>query len=189
MSPPYAACLRHATAGRTSGNQAVPAGPPRCGSTAGPSRELSADDIVCVGEVLLAASGIGWTPVHGRLTGVRTGEHGTRPTSHSSMPRARGRWRPEGPSREPGGAPEDTASLAGHGNDDTGECGAPLTLGPQHDPYQTTCDQAEGHYPETSHAGPHPLGTRPGDRIAWRGGGRCVGDPLPYESTSEAWQE
>jgi len=114
--------------------------------------------------------------------------NGTR-TSHSSMPRARGRWRPEGPSREPAGAPEDTMLMAGRGNDDMGECGAPLTLGPQHDPYQTACDQAEGHYPGTDHAGPHPLGTRPGDRITWRGGGRCAGDPLPYEITSEAWQE
>jgi hypothetical protein len=70
-----------------------------------------------------------------------------------------------------------------------GQCGAPLTLGPRHDPYQTTCDQAEGHYPGTGHTGPHPLGTRPGDRITWRGGGRCAGDPLPHEITSEAWQE
>lgn len=87
------------------------------------------------------------------------------------------------------GAPGGATLLAGRGNAGTGECGAPLTLGPQHDPYQTTCDQAESHFPGTDHAGPHPLGTRPGDRITWRGGGRCAGDPLPYEITSEAWQE
>jgi hypothetical protein len=134
-------------------------------------RSLSVGDIVSVGEAALAVDRIGWTPVHGGLTEVRTCEHGTSP-----LPAA-------------GRAPECAALPAGRGNAGTGECGAPLTLGPQHDPYRTTCDQAEGHYPGTDHTGPHPLGTRPGDRITWQGGGRCAGDSLPYEITSEAWQE
>jgi hypothetical protein len=48
-------------------------------NTAEPSGELSVGDIVCVGEVPLAVGRIGWTPVHGGLTEVRTCEHGTNP--------------------------------------------------------------------------------------------------------------
>ena len=52
------------------------------GNTAEPSRELSVGDVVAVaadGEVRLAVAKIGWTPVPGPLTEVRTSEHGTRP--------------------------------------------------------------------------------------------------------------
>ena len=42
-------------------------------------RSLSKGDVVVVGEVALAVAGIGWTPVRGGLTEVRTSEHGTRP--------------------------------------------------------------------------------------------------------------
>jgi hypothetical protein len=45
-------------------------------------RSLSVGDVVAVeldGEVRLAVAGIGWTPVPGPLTEVRTSEHGTRP--------------------------------------------------------------------------------------------------------------
>jgi hypothetical protein len=42
-------------------------------------RSISVGDIVCAGEVALAVDRIGWTPVHGGLTEVRTCEHGTSP--------------------------------------------------------------------------------------------------------------
>ncbi|HEY1822314.1 MAG TPA: hypothetical protein VGG83_20505 [Trebonia sp.] len=51
-------------------------------NTAEPSGELSVGDVVAValdGEVRLAVAKIGWTPVPGPLTEVRTSEHGTRP--------------------------------------------------------------------------------------------------------------
>jgi hypothetical protein len=48
-------------------------------NTAELSGELSVGDIVCAGEVALAVDRIGWTPVHGGLTEVRTCEHGTGP--------------------------------------------------------------------------------------------------------------
>jgi hypothetical protein len=51
-------------------------------NTAGPSGELSVGDVVAVtadGEVRLAVARIGWAPVPGPLTEVRTSEHGTRP--------------------------------------------------------------------------------------------------------------
>jgi hypothetical protein len=48
-------------------------------NTAELSGELSVGDIVCVGEVPLAVGRIGWAPVHGGLTEVRTREHGTNP--------------------------------------------------------------------------------------------------------------
>ena len=48
-------------------------------NTAEPSGELSKGDVVVVGEVPLAVAGVGWTPVRGGLTEVRTSEHGTRP--------------------------------------------------------------------------------------------------------------
>jgi hypothetical protein len=53
----------------------------RLRNTAEPSRELSVGDVVAVGEVPLAVGRIGWTPVHGGLTEVRTREHGTNPLS------------------------------------------------------------------------------------------------------------
>jgi hypothetical protein len=34
---------------------------------------------VVIGEVALAVASVGWTPVSGGLTEVRTSEHGTRP--------------------------------------------------------------------------------------------------------------
>ncbi len=49
------------------------------GNTAEPSRELSAGDIVAAGDVLLAVALVGWEPVSGPLTEVRTREHGTNP--------------------------------------------------------------------------------------------------------------
>ena len=48
-------------------------------NTAELSGELSQGDVVVVGEVALAVAGVGWTPVRGGLTEVRTSEHGTRP--------------------------------------------------------------------------------------------------------------
>ena len=51
-------------------------------NTAEPSGELSVGDVVAAaadGEVRLAVAKIGWTPVPGPLTEVRTSEHGTRP--------------------------------------------------------------------------------------------------------------
>jgi hypothetical protein len=54
----------------------------RLRNTAEPSGELSVGDVVGValdGEVRLAVARIGWTPVPGPLTEVRTSEHGTRP--------------------------------------------------------------------------------------------------------------
>jgi hypothetical protein len=42
-------------------------------------RSLSKGDVVVVGEVALAVAGMGWTPVRGGLTEVRTSEHGTIP--------------------------------------------------------------------------------------------------------------
>ena len=50
------------------------------GSTAEPSGELPAGDVVAAGEAALAvARPAGWTPVRGGLNEVRAGEHGTRP--------------------------------------------------------------------------------------------------------------
>ncbi len=50
------------------------------GNTAEPAGELSAGDVVAVGEVALAvARPAGWTPVSGGLNEVRTDEHGTHP--------------------------------------------------------------------------------------------------------------
>jgi hypothetical protein len=49
-------------------------------NTAGLSGELSAGDIVCVGEVALAVGRpAGWEPASGPLAEVRTREHGTNP--------------------------------------------------------------------------------------------------------------
>ena len=51
-------------------------------NTSGPSGELSVGDIVAAaadGEVRLAVAKMGWTPVPGPLTEVRTSEHGTHP--------------------------------------------------------------------------------------------------------------
>jgi hypothetical protein len=48
-------------------------------NTAELSGELSKGDVVVVGEVALAVAGMGWTPVRGGLTEVRTSEHGTIP--------------------------------------------------------------------------------------------------------------
>ena len=48
-------------------------------NTAEPSGELSVGDLVGVGDILLAVASAGWEPVTGRLTEVRTREHGTRP--------------------------------------------------------------------------------------------------------------
>jgi hypothetical protein len=53
----------------------------RC-NTSELSGELSVGDVVAVaadGEVRLAVARIGWAPVPGPLTEVRTSEHGTRP--------------------------------------------------------------------------------------------------------------
>lgn len=49
------------------------------GNTAKPSGELSAGDIMAVGEAGLAAGCVGWTLVPGGLNEVRTSEHGTHP--------------------------------------------------------------------------------------------------------------
>ena len=48
-------------------------------NTAEPSGELSAGDVVAAGDVLLAVAPVGWEPVSGPLTEVRTREHGTSP--------------------------------------------------------------------------------------------------------------
>ena len=58
-------------------------------------------------------------------------------------------------------------------------CGAHYTTGGS-DPYGTQCDGAVDHYPDTPHEGPDPLGLA-GERVRWRGGGQCAGDPLPYQ--------
>ena len=42
-------------------------------------RSLSAGDVVAAGDVLLAVAPVGWEPVSGPLTTVRTREHGTNP--------------------------------------------------------------------------------------------------------------
>jgi|GEM_PF-3155975 len=49
------------------------------GKTAEPFRELPEREVVVIGEVALAVASVGWTPVSGGLTEVRTSEHGTRP--------------------------------------------------------------------------------------------------------------
>ena len=64
-------------------------GPPHCSSrrrprvgssnTTEPSRELSAGDVVAVGEAALAVGRVGWSLVRGGLDEVRTGEHGNHP--------------------------------------------------------------------------------------------------------------
>jgi hypothetical protein len=52
----------------------------RFGNTAGLSGELSAGDVVAVGDMLLAVGRpAGWEPVSEPLTEVRTREHGTHP--------------------------------------------------------------------------------------------------------------
>ena len=43
------------------------------------------------------------------------------------------------------------------------------------DPYGTTCDQLRGH--TGPHIGPDPFGAD--NRISWKGGGTCAGDPIP----------
>jgi hypothetical protein len=49
-------------------------------NTAEPSGELSAGDLVAVGDTLLAVGRpVGWEPAAGPLTEVRTREHGTVP--------------------------------------------------------------------------------------------------------------
>jgi len=68
-----------------------------------PSGELSVGDIVCVGEVPLAVGRIGWTPVHGGLTEVRTSEHGTHPLTAS-------RRFPEAPDRMTTSCPDQGAT-------------------------------------------------------------------------------
>ena len=56
-------------------------------NTAEPSRELSAGDVVAVGDVLLAVGRpVDWEPVTGTLAEVRTSEHGTRPLPERSHP-------------------------------------------------------------------------------------------------------
>ena len=55
-------------------------------------RSLSVGDVVAVvadGEVRLAVAKIGWTPVPGPLTEVRTSEHGTRPLRRGGTARRR----------------------------------------------------------------------------------------------------
>lgn len=42
-------------------------------------RSLSKGDVVAAGDIALAVAGVGWTPVRGGLTEVRTDEHGTHP--------------------------------------------------------------------------------------------------------------
>ena len=49
-------------------------------------RSLSKGDVVVIGEVALAVASVGWTPVSGGLTEVRTSEHGTRPLPERSDP-------------------------------------------------------------------------------------------------------
>ena len=56
-------------------------------NTAELSGELSAGDVVAVGEVGLAVGRVGWNPVRGGLTEVRTDQHGTHPLpARSSLP-------------------------------------------------------------------------------------------------------
>lgn len=69
------------------------------------------------------------------------------------------------------------------------QCGAPLTIGPAHDPYGTNCDLSVDHAgdqraagEQVVHAGPHPMGD---GRIRWTGGGSLVGDPLPFHIIEE----
>jgi hypothetical protein len=67
--------------------------PARPRITAEPSGELSVGDVVAVvadGEVRLAVAKIGWTPVPGPLTEVRTSEQGTRPLPGPGGHRRRG---------------------------------------------------------------------------------------------------
>ena len=74
-----------------------PAAPRRLDNTAEPSGELSAGDLVAVGDTLLAVGRpAGWEPATGPLTEVRTREHGTVPLP---LP---GRAPGSGPAPEPG---------------------------------------------------------------------------------------
>ena len=60
-------------------------------NTAELSGELSAGDIVCVGEVALAVGRpAGWEPVPGPLAEVRTREHGTNPLPDCGWPSGTG---------------------------------------------------------------------------------------------------
>jgi hypothetical protein len=47
-------------------------------------RSLSKGDVVVAGEVALAVGSVGWIPVRGGLTEVRTSQHGTRPLAERS---------------------------------------------------------------------------------------------------------
>ena len=73
-------------------------------NTAGLSGELSKGDIVVIGEVALAVASVGWTPVSGGLTEVRTSQHGTRPLPERSHPPDEGDaaspWPDQGASNE-----------------------------------------------------------------------------------------
>jgi hypothetical protein len=63
----------------------------RCRNTAEPSGELSAGDVVAVGEAALAVGRpAGWDPVRGGLNEVRIHDHGTHPLPASAPPRAPG---------------------------------------------------------------------------------------------------
>jgi hypothetical protein len=73
----------------------------RSGNTAELSGELSAGDLVAAGGVLLAVAPVGWEPVSGPLTEVRTREHGTNP-----LPL---------PGRAPGSGPAPQSEKEDHG--------------------------------------------------------------------------
>ncbi len=49
------------------------------GTTAEPSGEASAGDLVVVGEAALTVERAGWAPLRGAITEVRLGDHGTHP--------------------------------------------------------------------------------------------------------------
>jgi hypothetical protein len=67
-------------------------------NTAEPSGELSAGDVVVIGEVALAvARPAGWQPVSGPLAEVRIHEHGTHPLP---APAASGETAPGSPAKE-----------------------------------------------------------------------------------------
>jgi hypothetical protein len=64
----------------------------RFSNTAELSGELSVGDVAVIGEVALAVGRpVGWEPVSGPLTEVRTREHGTRPLDDRFLPESKER--------------------------------------------------------------------------------------------------
>jgi hypothetical protein len=60
------------------------------------------------------------------------------------------------------------------------QCNAEYVTGPVHDPYATSCDLPNGHYPKTPHEAPDPFGGN--QRVSWTGGGSIQGDRVPQRN-------